>query len=348
MYAGERVQQDEDERGNDHLANQFPLPTIPSPPGSSISSLSSQDSAAAHVHPPAPDMDDSAEGYRRRRAGLAGDENGRARGLSGPKANARRHRGLDLDGSHDEAGSKYMVYSSEDGHSSDFSSLPTSDDVELEHYPSEGGISDDEGTSLAKNDKQRRKRRRTRAATLKDGSAGSIKIAKQEQKTADKNVIRALIINALLIASWYLFSVSISVVGHMEAFLLCRVLINIQYNRWMFSPGNLDFHFPLFTTCMHMVVQFLLASLVLYFLPHFRPRSDSITNPHNHGRVPKDPSHTDKPLMTKTFYLTRIGPCGAATGLDIGLGNMSLKFITLTFFSMALLTPPNPNIRLIL
>ncbi|RFU28909.1 hypothetical protein B7463_g7431, partial [Scytalidium lignicola] len=41
-----------------------------------------------------------------------------------------------------------------------------------------------------------------------------------------------------------------------------------------------------------------------------------------------------KPLMTKMFYITRIGPCGMATGLDIGLGNMSLKFITLTFYTM--------------
>ena len=37
--------------------------------------------------------------------------------------------------------------------------------------------------------------------------------------------------------------------------------------------------------------------------------------------------------MSRTYYITRIGPCGAATGLDIGLGNMSLKFITLTFYS---------------
>jgi solute carrier family 35 protein C2 len=37
--------------------------------------------------------------------------------------------------------------------------------------------------------------------------------------------------------------------------------------------------------------------------------------------------------MTKMFYLTRIGPCGVATGLDIGLGNTSLQFITLTFYS---------------
>lgn len=37
--------------------------------------------------------------------------------------------------------------------------------------------------------------------------------------------------------------------------------------------------------------------------------------------------------MTKMYYLTRIGPCGLATGLDIGLGNTSLQFITLTFYS---------------
>merc|ERR1712000_740797 len=39
-------------------------------------------------------------------------------------------------------------------------------------------------------------------------------------------------------------------------------------------------------------------------------------------------------IMSKMFHFTRIGPCGAATGLDIGLGNMSLKFITLTFYTM--------------
>lgn len=38
--------------------------------------------------------------------------------------------------------------------------------------------------------------------------------------------------------------------------------------------------------------------------------------------------------MTGWFYLTRISPCGAATGLDIGLGNTSLKFISLTFYTM--------------
>lgn len=92
------------------------------------------------------------------------------------------------------------------------------------------------------------------------------------------------------------------------------------------------FPFPLFTTCVHMIVQFTLASLVLLLLPQFRPRHGHI---HNHqSNRGSSPPPSDKPLMTKWFYATRIGPCGAATGLDIGLGNMSLKFISLTFYSM--------------
>lgn len=106
----------------------------------------------------------------------------------------------------------------------------------------------------------------------------------------------------------------------------------MQYNRWMFGQKTLNFHFPLFTTCMHMAVQFLLACIVLYFIPHFRPRADSLTNPGNRPPLHRDQS-PKKPLMTRMFYLTRIGPCGTATGLDIGLGNMSLRFVTLTFFS---------------
>jgi solute carrier family 35 protein C2 len=41
-----------------------------------------------------------------------------------------------------------------------------------------------------------------------------------------------------------------------------------------------------------------------------------------------------EPVLTKFFYFTRLVPCGAATSLDVGLGNMSLKFISLTFLTM--------------
>ena len=97
----------------------------------------------------------------------------------------------------------------------------------------------------------------------------------------------------------------------------------------MFDGNRLNFPFPLFTTAVHMLIQFSMACLVLYFVPSLRPqngyRSDLGQSRHE--------AEPDRPIMTKWFYLTRIGPCGAATGLDIGLGNTSLKFITLTFYS---------------
>lgn len=99
----------------------------------------------------------------------------------------------------------------------------------------------------------------------------------------------------------------------------------------MFDHERLNFAFPLFTTSMHMVVQFILSGLVLYFVPSLRPGHGVHLSDMGRSR------HDDEPKsygMTKMFYLTRIGPCGAATGLDIGLGNTSLKFISLTFYSM--------------
>ena len=108
----------------------------------------------------------------------------------------------------------------------------------------------------------------------------------------------------------------------------------------MFSKGNLDFHFPLFTTCIHMIVQFTLAAVVLYIIPSLRPTNGVTKSQHPQytevGQSQQEPlaETSPKPLMTKWFYFSRIGPCGAATGLDIGLGNMSLKFISLTFFTM--------------
>lgn len=97
----------------------------------------------------------------------------------------------------------------------------------------------------------------------------------------------------------------------------------------MFDPKSLNFPLPLFTTSVHMLVQFCLASFVLLLFPSLRPQKVIQKMP-GQPRRDTDPK---QPLMTKMFYLTRIGPCGAATSLDIGLGNTSLKFVTLTFYS---------------
>ncbi|KAI9892089.1 MAG: Triose-phosphate Transporter [Vezdaea aestivalis] len=196
--------------------------------------------------------------------------------------------------------------------------VSTSDDVEMDELSDDSEILDDEETGLTEIERKQRQRRKRRKMRLDGRVAKEVKTTSQERREADQNVIRNSIVNVVLIGLWYLFSLSISI-----------------YNKWMFSKEGLDFHFPLFTTCAHMLVQFTLSSIVLYFFPRFRPRHDSISNP---GNIQPNDDSSDStarpPLMTKLFYLTRVGPCGAATGLDIGLGNMSLKIITLTFYTM--------------
>ena len=73
-----------------------------------------------------------------------------------------------------------------------------------------------------------------------------------------------------------------------------------------------------------MVVQFTLSALCLLFVPSLRPRP----------AAPLHPSDPPKPLFTLKFYLTRLVLCGVTTSLDIGLGNTSLRYITLTFYTM--------------
>ncbi|KAF3062014.1 putative transporter C22E12.01 [Daldinia childiae] len=178
---------------------------------------------------------------------------------------------------------------------------------------SEEDLHDDEETGLTKKDKRRKQAKRRRNTRL-DQRIARDKITDEERKEADQDVFKKLVVNGVLIGLWYLFSLSISL-----------------YNKWMFDSGQLNFAFPLFTTAVHMLVQFSLASLVLYFIPSLRPNNGQHNSDLGRSRHESEP---ERPIMTKMFYLTRIGPCGAATGLDIGLGNTSLKFITLTFYTM--------------
>ncbi|KAI9675186.1 MAG: Triose-phosphate Transporter [Trizodia sp. TS-e1964] len=185
----------------------------------------------------------------------------------------------------------------------------TVDDVELEDLLS--AFDSDEETGLTLRERRGERKRSGDTASRQDAYYGP-DLSKDEKRLAEKNFLKKILKNAALIASWYLFSLSISI-----------------YNKWMFSKEHLNFHFPLFTTCMHMLVQFFLASLILYLFPRFRPTPDVLGKPQG-----LSPGGSKMPLMTRMFYFTRIGPCGAATGLDIGLGNMSLKYISLTFYTM--------------
>ncbi|KAJ2744612.1 hypothetical protein GGI20_002827 [Coemansia sp. BCRC 34301] len=104
---------------------------------------------------------------------------------------------------------------------------------------------------------------------------------------------------AFLIATyvllWYTFSGTLSV-----------------YNKWLFGASERDFPFPLFVSAVHMIVQYMLATTCIWLYPSLRPSQSPTWN----------------------MYLTRVVPCGVASALDIGLSNISLRTITLTFYTM--------------
>ncbi|KAF9476365.1 TPT-domain-containing protein [Pholiota conissans] len=107
---------------------------------------------------------------------------------------------------------------------------------------------------------------------------------------------RNAIINTIFIASWFLFATLLSL-----------------YNKWMFSPDHLAFPAPIFVTTMHMFVQFILAAALRAIWPRtFKPQ---------HNPTLKD-------------YGKKVVPTAMATSLDVGLSNLSLKTITLSFYTM--------------
>ncbi|KAI9686780.1 MAG: Triose-phosphate Transporter [Bathelium mastoideum] len=274
---------------------------------------------ASQPRGPSPAMESSEapllSGHRRRRSQsliqAVGPANGRAHSL--PPRTRRSPTGQLAEV--DETKSRES-----DGEGASGSSGMSDADMEMDDIASDEGLEDDEETGLTRKDRKRRRRRKRRNTNMDERVAGGYSLTKEEEDMATQSIVRATVTNIVLIGLWYLLSISISV-----------------YNKWMFSPDNLDFHYPLFTTCIHMLVQFVLASVVLFFFPSFRPASRSQENQPTgatHNRTDSFSNEPTRPIMTGWFYLTRIGPCGAATGLDIGLGNMSLKFISLTFFTM--------------
>ncbi|KAJ2464705.1 hypothetical protein GGI02_004913 [Coemansia sp. RSA 2322] len=111
----------------------------------------------------------------------------------------------------------------------------------------------------------------------------------------DMDVRRHVLVVVSYVLLWYTFSGLLSV-----------------YNKWLFGASERDFPFPLLVGAIHMLVQHLLATACLWIVPSLR----LTTSP------------------TWGMYLTRVGPCGVASALDIGLSNISLQTITLTFYTM--------------
>ncbi|KAI9321071.1 triose-phosphate transporter family-domain-containing protein [Dichotomocladium elegans] len=118
---------------------------------------------------------------------------------------------------------------------------------------------------------------------------------RRDKLSAQKTLLKASAINLLWILTWYTFATFLSL-----------------YNKWMFSSDHYNFQYPLFVSSIHMVVQFIFAGLSLLLIPKLRP--------------------TNRPSFKD--YVYKVFPCALATSLDIGLSNLSLKTITLSFYTM--------------
>ena len=89
--------------------------------------------------------------------------------------------------------------------------LSSSEDFELADL-SDDDLQDDEETGLTGNDRGRRSRRKI-TNTLLDHRIAAEAVTAEEKQEADVHVLKNMLINGILIALWYVFSLSISLVS---------------------------------------------------------------------------------------------------------------------------------------
>ncbi|GMM38196.1 Ymd8 protein [Saccharomycopsis crataegensis] len=123
------------------------------------------------------------------------------------------------------------------------------------------------------------------------------------------------------IVGWYVFSLAISL-----------------YNKWMFDKSRLNFPFPIICTSIHQLILFFLSLLLMAIVPKYRPPtrsqvqlgSTTTTTPQSTGGKFKFTEY----LMDLRLYLISIVPCALAASGDIGCGNVSFRYITLSLYTM--------------
>jgi solute carrier family 35 protein C2 len=193
---------------NNVAASRFPQPTLTRFPSVSDISLRSDDdiwapdaaAALAGIHPPEIKMDPQPSGHRRRRSSL----------MNSLDASAK-HKPKNRSGKGKGKGGKNSLLE-EPAQERPSLEESTSEDMELDHL-SEDGLQDDEETGLTGKDKGKRKQRRRRNTLLDQRIAVENQVTAEERKEADQNVLKKSLVNALLIGLWYIFSLSISIVG---------------------------------------------------------------------------------------------------------------------------------------
>lgn len=120
----------------------------------------------------------------------------------------------------------------------------------------------------------------------------------------------------LAILSWYFCSTVISV-----------------YNKWMFTGDKLGFSFPIIITSFHQVILTLLSLATLWLFPSLRLNYNGYKSL-NGDESAVDPEEELSYIPPFKEYMVNIFPCSFSSALDIGLGNMAIRFIPLAIFTM--------------
>ncbi|GAQ81621.1 hypothetical protein KFL_000850370 [Klebsormidium nitens] len=105
-----------------------------------------------------------------------------------------------------------------------------------------------------------------------------------------------------LITLWYLFSILLSL-----------------YNKFLLGAKMGKFPAPLLMTTCHFIMQFCFSALLLHSCgSYFRPSSK----------------------LTWFDYVTKVLPTGTGTAIDVGLSNLSLVLVTVSFYTMCKSSAP--------
>jgi solute carrier family 35 protein C2 len=106
---------------------------------------------------------------------------------------------------HDDMASKYD--------DEDVNPISSGSDWEMDDIRSDDGLEDDEETGLTAQDRQKRTKRKRRNTMADERVAPAADTTKEEERLASQHFWHDTAINAVLIALWYTFSISISVVS---------------------------------------------------------------------------------------------------------------------------------------
>jgi solute carrier family 35 protein C2 len=183
------------------------LATLSNPPSSSpsVSDRDDDDGGLGHlattraavaklVHPPTPSMEETpAINHARRRSSSLAGVPGTSHQDRKQKPRRQRSEHILEEGDTDSAS---------DGEHSDGSSKTESTDLELDDMRSEDGLEDDEETGLTGRDRRRRRRRKRRNTRLDQRIVEDPGYSKEEEKLANQNLMRSILINAVLIGLW--------------------------------------------------------------------------------------------------------------------------------------------------